>query len=224
MKFTQNNIPEDNMLKAIVFDYNGVLVDDLRVHEEAYLFAAKLHNRPLSKETVQRYVSYAIDKKRKFYFGDISDQAWENILRTKTERYFEIASQKSLVFPDVKTILGSLSKKYTLALMSNTTRENFTGVFPAAIASIFKETLFADEVDNPKPSPEPLQTIMGRLGVNKDACCYVGDSLLDVEMSKSAGVTVFGVATGHNSLDELRHAGADYAVNRLSEVERILMG
>jgi phosphoglycolate phosphatase len=210
------------MFKAIIFDYNGVLVDDLKAHEDAYLYAAEMFNRPLSRETVQRYVSHAISRKRGFYFGDISDGEWQALLRTKTERYFEIAAEKELIFPDVEAVLGSLSRKYTLALVSNTTRENFNGVFPVSLADFFRETLFADEMENPKPSPEPLLRIMARLGVTRDTCCYIGDSLLDIRMSKEAGVTIFGVTTGHNSFEELQQAGADFVGNSLTEVEKEL--
>ncbi len=212
------------MLKAIVFDYNGVLVDDLKAHEEAYLYAARVFNRPLSLKTVEQYVSYAIDKKREYYFGSISDQEWDEILKTKTNRYFQITAQNNPVFPDVETVLEALSLKYTLALMSNTTRENFNGVFPNALAGYFKETLFADEMENPKPSPEPLYKIMGHLGVSKDACCYVGDSLLDIEMCRKAGVMIFGVATGHVPFEELKDAGADHVASSLTEVKEYLIG
>ena len=207
------------MLKAIIFDYNGVLVDDLSVHEDAYLFAAKESGRSLSRATVSQYISYSIERKRGFYFGDISDEEWEELLRAKTRRYFEIAAKKTLVFPDVEAVLSSLSEKYILALLSNTTRENFNGVFPATLSGYFRETLFADEVKKPKPSPEPLLEIMRRLGVTREECCYVGDSLLDIQMSKSAGIPVYGVATGHNSVDELSSAGADYVVAGLSELK-----
>ena len=210
------------MLKAIIFDYNGVLVDDLKVHEDAYLYAAKEFALPLSVETVSRHISYAIEKKRELYFGDISDKQWEDLLRIKTRRYFEIAAKKNLVFPDVKAILTSLTKKYLLALLSNTTRENFNGVFPANLSNLFRETLFADEVEKPKPSPEPLLKILQKLGVSKEECCYVGDSLLDIQMSKSAGISIYSVATGHNTMDELKEAGADHVVRSLSELEKSL--
>jgi phosphoglycolate phosphatase len=212
------------MLKAIIFDYNGVLVDDLKVHEEAYLFAAEAFDRPLSRETVKKHISHTIEKKRGFYFGDISDHQWEDLLRTKTDRYFEMAAQKNLLFPDVEAVLTSFSKKCLLALISNTTRENFNGVFPNNLRDLFRETLFADEVEKPKPSPEPLLEIMGRLEVTKGECCYVGDSLLDVQMSRSVGIPVYGVATGHNSPDELRSAGADFVVSNLSELKKMIAG
>ena len=210
------------MRKAVIFDYNGVLVDDLKVHEEAYLFAAKAHDRPLSSETISRYISYTVEIKRKHYFGDISDEQWGDLLRTKTERYFELAAKKNLVFPDVEAVLTVLYRKYLLALISNTTRENFNGVFPVNFRGFFRETLFADEMEKPKPSPEPLLKMVRRLGVTQKECCYVGDSLLDIQMSKSAGVTVYGVATGHNSVDELHTAGADHVVSSLSELEKKL--
>jgi HAD superfamily hydrolase (TIGR01549 family) len=210
------------MLKAILFDYNGVLVDDLKVHEDAYLFAANEFDLPLSRETVIRYVSYAMERKRKFYFGDISGSLWEDLLRTKTRRYFEIAAKKKLVFPDVGTVLASLSEKYILALISNTTREYFNGVFPADFSCFFRETLFADEMEKPKPSPEPILKIMRRLKVTKEECCYVGDSLLDMQMSKAAGISGYGVTTGHNTMDELKAAGAYDVVTRLSELKKKL--
>ena len=155
------------MLKAIVFDYNGVLVDDLKVHEDAYLFAAKEFSRSISRDTVRQYISYAIERKREFYFGDISDEHWNNLLRTKARHYFEIAARKNLVFPDVEPVLTSLSKKFTLALISNTTRENFNGIFPANFSGFFRETLFADDMEKPKPSPEPLLKMVRRLKVTK---------------------------------------------------------
>lgn len=210
------------MLKAIIFDYNGVLVDDLKVHEDAYLLAAKEFDKPLTRETVIQHISYSIERKRKFYFGDISDEQWESLLETKTRRYFEIAAKKNLVFPDVETVLTSLAKKYLLALLSNTTRDNFNGVFPATLSNLFRETLFADEVEKPKPSPEPLMKIVRRLKVTKEECCYVGDSLLDIHMSKSAGISVYSVATGHNTMDELREAGADDVFSNLTELEKSL--
>ncbi|HIJ58921.1 MAG TPA: HAD hydrolase-like protein [Deltaproteobacteria bacterium] len=42
-------------------------------------------------------------------------------------------------------------------------------------------------MEEPKPSPEPLLEIMRRLGVTQEECCYMGDSLLDIQCPKSPG-------------------------------------
>ena len=80
-----------------------------------------------------------------------------------------------------------------------------------------RETLFAGEVEKPKPSPEPLLEMVRRLRVTMEACCYVGDSLLDMQMSKAAGISGYGITTGHNTVDELRVAGAVDVFSSLTE-------
>ena len=65
------------MLKAVIFDYNGLLLDDLKLHEEAYLRTAMDLGIPLSRDTVRRFLSHTAEQKRTPFFGDISDKAWQ---------------------------------------------------------------------------------------------------------------------------------------------------
>ena len=123
-----------------------------------------------------------------------------------------------LLFPDVETVLTSLSERFALGLISNTYREYFELSFPRHLAMLFSETIFAGEVDNPKPSPEPLLKVIESMGIDPDECCYVGDSVLDVQMAKTAGVWIFGVARGDNSQEELLAAKADCVLGSLLEL------
>jgi phosphoglycolate phosphatase len=75
---------------------------------------------------------------------------------------------------------------------------------------------------HPKPSPEALLEMMGRLKVDADQCCYVGDSVSDVRMAKQAGIRIFSVVTGDSSGEELREAGSDWILDSLSELVREL--
>jgi HAD superfamily hydrolase (TIGR01509 family) len=210
------------VFKAVIFDYNGVLVNDLRIHAEAYVLAGKSVGIPLARETVRKFVSYSHEQKRKPLYGDISDETWEEISRLKTRFYFDLAEKEDVVFPDVEAVLTSLSRRYTLALISNTRRENFDRVFPRKLASLFTTTLFIDDVEKPKPSPDLLLKMIKRLGIRANQCCYVGDSILDVQMAKTLGIKVFSVATGDNSRDELQAAGADLVFDNLSELKETL--
>lgn len=210
------------MFKAIIFDYNGILVNDLKIHEEAYWRAGKDLGFPLTRETVRKYLSYSPEQKRKLYYGTISDEIWKQICRLRARYYFNLAKKGDVLFPDVETVLMSLSARYVLALISNTRRDYFDRVFPRKLASLFRVTLFSDEIEKPKPSPDPLLKMIERLGIGPDQCCYVGDSVLDVQMAKRVGIKVFSVATGDNSQEELQAAGADWGVNNLSELKEKL--
>lgn len=210
------------MIKAIVFDYNGVLVNDLRLHEEVYWRASRELGFHLTRETIRRYISYPPEKKRTLYFGDISDETWQRLFDLKERYYFELAKTMDLVFPDVEMVLVSLSRRYTLVIISNTYREYFDRVFPRHLAKLFKESVFADEVERPKPSPDVLVKVIERIGITADECCYVGDSVLDVQMARTVGVRMFAVATGDNSQEELREAGADLVMESLKDLAMLL--
>ncbi len=210
------------MFKAIVFDYNGVLADDLKIHEDSYLHVAERLRIDLTRERVRKYIAYSLDRKRSFYFGDVSDERWAEILKLKEGYYFEKATGSDVLFPDVSEVLSSLSSSFALALLTNTPADYFYKVFPSRLSALFAATVFADEVKENKPSPEPLHLLLKRLGMGKDDVCYVGDSLLDVEMAKATGVSIFAVARGANTREELHEAGADYVVGDLREMENIL--
>lgn len=210
------------VLKAIIFDYNGVLVNDLKIHEEAYWRAGRDLGFPVTRKTVRKYLSYSPGQKRKLYYGNISDEAWKRITGLMTRFYFDLAEKRDVVFPDVEPVLTSLSARYMLALISNTRRKYFNRVFPRKLAGLFRETMFFDEIREPKPSPHAFLEMMERLGIGTDECCYVGDSVLDVQMAKRAGIRVFSVATGDNSKEELQAAGADWVVNNLLELKEKL--
>jgi len=210
------------VLKTIIFDYNGVLVNDLKIHEEAYWRAGRDLGFPVTRKTVRRYLSYSPGQKRKFYYGNISDEAWKRITALMTKFYFDLAEKRDVVFPDVEPVLTSLSAEYMLALISNTRRKYFNRVFPRKLAGLFRETMFFEEIREPKPSPHALLEMIERLGTRTDECCYVGDSVLDVQMAKRADIRMFSVATGDNSNDELQAAGADWVVNNLLELKEKL--
>ena len=206
------------MLKAVIFDYNGLLVDDLKLHEESYMRTAMDLGIPLSRDTVKRFLSHTPEQKRIPFFGDISDKAWQEILNLKKGYYFSLLEETDFLFPDVEMVLASLSERFVLALVSNTSREYFELSFPRHLTMLFRETIFAGEVDNPKPSPEPLLKVMESMGIDPNECCYVGDSVLDVRMAKTAGVRIFAIATGDNSREELLAAKADCVLGNLMEL------
>lgn len=209
------------MLKALVFDYNGILVDDLKLHLDAYMCVAKDLGYSLNPEDLWSLISATPDEK-KFLFGDISDETWTDIRGLKDRYYYDMATSVDIIIPGAVEVLRSLSSRYPLALVSNTSRSYFERCFPKDGIECFTETLFSEEMEHPKPSPDPLLKILSRLQVNADECCYVGDAVSDVQMAKSAGVAMFGVTTGHHSEQDLRNAGADWIVSSLDEFAALI--
>ncbi len=210
------------MLKAVIFDYNGVLLNDLDYQVESYWKAATDTGFNITRETVRKYISYPPVQKKNLYFQNISEPEWKRIFDLKERYYYKLTDQKYLLFPDAETLLPALARHYTLALVSNTVRSLFERTFPLHLADLFRVTLFADEVNEPKPSPQPLLNTVQLLGISRNECCYVGDSVEDIRMSRAAGVKIYSVATGVCSRETLVEAGADTLVANLKDLSRLI--
>lgn len=74
------------------------------------------------------------------------------------------------------------------------------------------------EVAEPKPSPEGIFQALERLGMPKEAALYTGDSLVDAQAAKAAGVAFAGVTTGTTAADELARFPHVKIVSRLADL------
>ncbi len=212
------------MLKAIVFDYNGTLVDDLHLHTEAYYRSGRRMGFDVAREVIERHISQPPSKKRLLYYGAISDAKWEEMIGLRKRIYLEMAGEpQALLFPDTAGALSGLAQRFMLGVLSNTFRDLFERVFPRELSGLMAATLFFDEVPEPKPSPAPLLTLLGRIGVEPQACGYVGDALEDIQMARAAGAHAFAVATGTCSAAALSAAGAEWVGGSLSALAAHLL-
>ena len=73
-----------------------------------------------------------------------------------------------------------------------------------------------------KPDPKTVYEVMESLNVKKEECIYVGDSDVDVNTAKNAGVKSVGVSWGFRGEGELREAGADYIIKNPIELIKLL--
>lgn len=211
------------MLKAIVFDYNGTLADDLDLAVESYFRAANERGHRLAREKVVAHISQPPSAKRRLYFGDIPDAEWTAIIERRKQLYAEMADTGFRLFPQTESALTRLSRCYRLGVLSNTFRSLYEKRFPAHLARLLQASLFFDEVPDPKPSPAPLRAMLQALKTAPGECGYVGDALEDVQMARAAGVRAFAVATGVCRPEELRAAGADWVGADLGALTEYLL-
>jgi len=216
-------IESGDYLKAIVFDYNGTLVDDLDLAVESYYRAGNERGYRLAREKVLQHISQPPSAKRGLYFGDISDADWAAIIDRRKTIYTDLARSAFKLFPQTEDVLIALSGRYRLGVLSNTFRVLFERLFPAKLAGLFQASLFFDEVSDPKPSPAPILAMMHTMSVQAWECGYVGDAVEDVQMAKAAGVRSFALTTGACRAGELRDAGADWVGPDLNALRACLL-
>ena len=75
-----------------------------------------------------------------------------------------------------------------------------------------------------KPDPAVAQGILKELGADAASAVMVGDSSVDIQTGRSAGIAACGVTWGFRSRESLVEAGADTLADTPEELERILLG
>jgi pyrophosphatase PpaX len=80
----------------------------------------------------------------------------------------------------------------------------------------------ADDVENPKPHPEPVEKAVSLLGADRASTVYVGDSVHDMASGRAAGVRTAAVLWGPFARADLHHTTPDYWLERPADLLTIL--
>ncbi|MBR5453991.1 MAG: HAD family hydrolase, partial [Clostridia bacterium] len=75
-----------------------------------------------------------------------------------------------------------------------------------------------------KPSPESSLATAEELGVMPGECVFIGDSDVDMQTAKNAGMHPIGVSWGYRSADVLRDAGAVYIADTPGMIAEHILG
>ena len=147
-------------------------------------------------------------------------QPVDDVLPVFLRHYEGCLLDTTRLYPGVAEGLAALASR-TLAVLSNKpgpmcrTMVNGLGVAP-----FFARIWGAGDFPGRKPDPAPLRLLMRDLGAAADETLLIGDSAVDVETARSAGVAVFGVAWGLDPAS-LRAAPPDRILGSLLELREL---
>ncbi|HUD10431.1 MAG TPA: HAD family hydrolase [Candidatus Saccharimonadales bacterium] len=178
------------MIKAIIFDVDGVLVDS---QNSNVAFFQKLLSKFGYTDVTREHVLEC------FHLPML--QTIEKLTGLKDpseiQRIFDLGSSDMslrdsslLDFPEkLEESLEHLHKKYKLAIVTGRIRNGVDSIFSErAIGHLFSEVVAYEDYSNPKPHPEPLLVAAQKLGIKPREAVYVGDSPSDIASAKAANM------------------------------------
>lgn len=222
------------MLRAVIFDFNGVVVDDERIHFECFREVLAAEGLPLGEEDY--YARYlGLDDRGCFQAAfaahgrSLSADALSRLIERKSVLYNEAIRRGVPTFPGVERLLRDLAARYPLAIASGALgREVETLLAALGLRSHFSAIVAAEDVPRGKPDPAVFIEALARL--NRDApspippsrCLVIEDSREGIEAARAAGMRCLAVA---NSYPPEALASADAVVRSLADVDiRFLEG
>lgn len=184
-------------LRAVIFDLDGTLLDSYPVHFQAYCYTFSRFGIQLTEEDfLATYSPNWLDTYRAL---GLPEERWEEADTYWLQAASQLAPE---LFPGVIDALQTLQVYYRLGLVTSGSKERVLRDLGARnLQGFFEAIITGDDVRKPKPDPGGLLQALRALGVAPAEAVYVGDSVLDLEMSAAAGVPFLGVQSRFASLD-----------------------
>jgi HAD superfamily hydrolase (TIGR01509 family) len=221
-------------IRAVIFDFNGVLVDDEHVHFELFrevlaaegiaLDEAAYHDRYLGFDDRGCFSAALIDSGRAAP-TDLVDA----LIARKAIRYTEVAETSLRFFPSAAETVRALSEVYPVAICSGALRTEIEYALKRmGIRDCVASITSAEDTERCKPDPEGYLIALDRLrsgfaDLDAGSCLVIEDSLAGVEAARAAGMVAVGV-TNTYSAEELKRAGAGAVVERLGMLTSSTVG
>lgn len=206
------------MIKAVLFDMNGIIIDDEHIHELAFKKTLEPYGIALSHEN---YLECCAGKTDKAGYESISEKfsktlPTHSLLKQKSEKYLELFPANKKDYPGVIDLIGQLAKKYRLALTSSSSRAEVELITQAfGIKRHFEFLVTGDDVKKGKPDPEPYLLTAQYMKLPTSECVVIEDSKSGVISAKTAGCKCIGVTTTHSETDLMQ---ADIVVNDFESI------
>ncbi len=210
-------------IDLIIFDLDGTLIDSSKDIAHAVNKTLKhLCLNELSYEVIKSYIGWgvkmlleqAIPKER----HEILDHARKIFLK-----YYEVhLLVDTYLYSGVKDVLEYFKNK-KLAIVTNKpiglTEKILDGL---SLSKYFQMVIGGDSVQNKKPHPQAIDLVLQGLFVKPEKTMFIGDSRIDIEAGKNAGIITCGAVYGFRGREELIDAGADFFVEEIKELKHII--
>ncbi|MDP6560678.1 MAG: HAD family phosphatase [Candidatus Binatia bacterium] len=217
------------MLRAVVFDFNGVIVNDEPIHLEMY--QKVLLEQGISLETESYYANYlGLDDRGCFkaVYRNLGRNLNESGLREMIDRkarYYRESIEKRLVpFAGVETLIANLSSHLPLAIASGALRDEIElALAKIGIRSYFQAIVSAEDVREAKPDPEIFRKALSLLNqrspresIEPSECLVIEDSKEGIHGAHRAGMKCLAISNSHPA-EELEKA--DAVINSLVGID-----
>ena len=199
------------MVKAIIFDVDGTLVDSVDLHARAWVDAFGEFGHDVAFADVRQQIGKGGDQLLPVFLSEAEIEAKGEALN---HRRSEILKERYLSqirsFPKVRELFLRIRQDGTAIVLASSAKGDELETYKKVcdIEDLITAQTSSDDAEKSKPHPDIFEAAMDRLdGVDADEVLVIGDTPYDAEAAAKAGLRTVGVLCGGFPEQQLRDAG-----------------
>jgi HAD superfamily hydrolase (TIGR01549 family) len=199
------------MIKAVIFDIDGTLVDSVDFHARAWQETFRHFGKEIPYEKVRHQIGKGGDQLMPVFFSkeELKEKGSE-MEQYRGELFKHEYLPRVRAFARVRELFEKLREEGFRLALASSAKEDELGAYKklARIEDLVEEETSADDAEKSKPHPDIFEAVLERLGdINPLEAVVVGDTPYDAEAAGKAGLRTIGVLCGGFAEAELKQAG-----------------
>jgi haloacid dehalogenase superfamily, subfamily IA, variant 3 with third motif having DD or ED/haloacid dehalogenase superfamily, subfamily IA, variant 1 with third motif having Dx(3-4)D or Dx(3-4)E len=211
---------------AVVFDMDGTILNTLDDLAAATNFALEANRLPLrTTEDVRRFVGNGVRRLvERAVPGETPPSVMDAVYADFSAYYAKHCADRTKPYDGMKELLSRLrTAGIKTAVVSNKDDYAVQTLARVYFPALFDAVVGVREGIKKKPAPDTVYEVMARLAVGKEQCIYVGDSEVDIETARNAGIPCVSVSWGFKGRPFLQEHNAVTIVDTAAELSAVLM-
>lgn len=197
--------------QAALFDLDGTLIDSRpAIVESTERALAELGWPAVPRATIEAHIGYKLEA----VFPERSFEERKGLVDAIGRHYTALCEQGTTLYPGIRALVDGLRERGVPMGVVTSKRRGHTEQILAALGvrGHFETVIGCDDVSAMKPDPEGIRMALKHLSTAPENTLYVGDTRVDIQTARAAGVAVAGVGWGTDGLETLQQHGVDHAI------------
>ena len=206
------------MIKVVIFDLDGLLVDSQPLQYQAYHQVFSNHGFPLTLADWQQWIDHSYSVQQWIQKNDLPLNG-DSLRAEKKTIYDQLIHDELKLKPGAQKLINELHGKFRLCIASSSRLESIELIVDKFdLRSKFEQLVSDTKMANGKPQPDIFLATAKAMQVKSEDCLVIEDSIAGLKAAKAAKMICLICPDSFSHMPLTAFTGADKIVNNLDEI------